>query len=361
MKKLYFPNLDGLRFFAFLAVFFAHSFYSEETYIQEHALYQAFRSIGHLGIFGVNFFFVLSGFLITFLLINEKESFGTISLRNFYIRRVLRIWPLYYFIIAVGFFVIPTIQRDILGSSYEESANIWHYVFFINNFFDQPSSAVLGVLWSIAIEEQFYLFWPVFIKIFTRRYWPAFFLSIIVFSAISRTFYIGYGYQHTLSCISDLAIGSMMAYFAFYSSKFKETFSRMKFSYIAIIYVLGGSLFFFRSYWADVAWLYLNERLLFSLFFSFIILEQCYSEQPLKLGRLKLITNWGKISYGLYMLHFVAIYIVAKVFELIVHETLVSVLLFEPMMAFVISILLAFLSFNFFESYFLSWKKKFNR
>ena len=111
LKKIYFPNLDGLRFFAFLAVFLAHSFYSESEEITELAVYKVFRSVGHLGMFGVNFFFVLSGFLITYLLIIEKKEYKNVNIPAFYVRRVLRIWPLYYLVILIGFMAVPTFQH----------------------------------------------------------------------------------------------------------------------------------------------------------------------------------------------------------------------------------------------------------
>lgn len=361
MKKVYFTNLDGLRFFAFFAVFLAHSFYSEEPLINSSEVYLVFRRIGHLGIFGVNFFFVLSGFLITYLLIQEKSEKSEIDLKNFYARRVLRIWPLYYTIIIIGFVIIPVVQRDILGASdYTESADLWRYLLFINNFSDQtPSSAVLGILWSIAVEEQFYLIWPIVIKVINTKKLPLVFISIILCSLLFRIFLIGYGYRHTLSCMSDLSIGSFFAYYAYFSDRFKGAIRGMKQWHILGVYLIGFSLFFFRDNWSDVPMIYLNERLLFSVFFSFIILEQTYSSSSFKVGKLKILSSLGRVTYGLYMLHFVAIYIVAKIIERVLKTSLLSVLVFEPIIALLLSILLAYLSFYFLEKPFLNLKKKF--
>jgi len=91
-KKIYFENLDGLRFLCFLSVFFFHSFHTEFDYIRNDSLYIFFKKdVFGNGSLGVNFFFVLSGFLITFLLIEEKALNGQINLKNFWIRRILRI------------------------------------------------------------------------------------------------------------------------------------------------------------------------------------------------------------------------------------------------------------------------------
>ncbi|MBK9047445.1 MAG: acyltransferase [Bacteroidetes bacterium] len=111
-KKVYFENLDGLRFLCFLSVFFFHSFHTEYDFIKDNPVYTFIKKdlFGN-GNLGVNFFFVLSGFLITFLLIEEKKLNRQIDLRNFWIRRILRIWPLFYFCVFFGFVMFPMIKE----------------------------------------------------------------------------------------------------------------------------------------------------------------------------------------------------------------------------------------------------------
>lgn len=178
---MYFPNLDGLRFYAFLAVFFAHSFWTEFDYISNNQLFSLLKIVAYKGVLGVNFFFVLSGFLITYLLLEEKAATGKIDILAFYMRRVLRIWPLYYFVIFVGFVLIPYVQSR-LGQPTPESANLFQYLFFIGNFGDKPTSAVLGILWSIAVEEQFYLVWPIVFSLVPPRFYRFLFPVIIAVS-----------------------------------------------------------------------------------------------------------------------------------------------------------------------------------
>src|SRR6478672_8841464 len=110
-KRVFFENLDGLRFFCVLSVFLFHSFYSENKQITDHTLYHFVKSdlFGN-GNLGVNFFFVLSGFLITFLLIEEKKLKGNINLPYFWIRRILRIWPLFFFCVFFGFVIMPWLK-----------------------------------------------------------------------------------------------------------------------------------------------------------------------------------------------------------------------------------------------------------
>src|SRR5215467_2966167 len=131
--KVFFPNLDGLRFICFLSVFLFHSFATNYQYIKGAPLYRFVK--GFLvanGNLGVNFFFVLSGFLITYLLFAEKEKYSKISIRNFYIRRILRIWPLFYFCVFFGFVIFP-ILKHAFGEVSTETARPLYYLTFLNN------------------------------------------------------------------------------------------------------------------------------------------------------------------------------------------------------------------------------------
>lgn len=132
--KIYFENLDGLRFLCFLSVFFFHSFHTEYSYISNSEAYQFIKiDIFGNGNLGVNFFFVLSGFLITYLLIQEKRTNGQINLKKFWMRRVLRIWPLFYFAVFFGFFIFPLL-KSAFGQVPNETATLGYYLAFLNNF-----------------------------------------------------------------------------------------------------------------------------------------------------------------------------------------------------------------------------------
>ena len=109
-KSIYFPNLNSIRFIAALLVIIHHI----EQFKSVFNIYPNQMNnpvIGSFGPLGVRLFFVLSGFLITYLLFAEKEVSGTISITKFYIRRALRIWPLYYLIVLLAFFIVPYFFR----------------------------------------------------------------------------------------------------------------------------------------------------------------------------------------------------------------------------------------------------------
>ncbi len=166
-----FLALDGLRGVAVLLVILAHG-------SQKHLLPETFTFSG--GMLGVVIFFVLSGFLITHLLLEEQSETGRVRLTNFYARRALRIWPLYFAALGAYFFVLPLIDQGNFGSIYSragrpDSGSYYHvlgYAFFLQNylFAVRDMHLGLGVLWSLAVEEHFYVFWPLLLVALRGRW-----------------------------------------------------------------------------------------------------------------------------------------------------------------------------------------------
>src|SRR5437762_3573688 len=150
------PQLDAIRGVAILMVIFHNQ---TPKYPSLH-LQHIFAN----GWMGVDLFFVLSGFLITGILIDTKQSEG--YFRNFYARRCLRIWPLYYALIVFMFVVVPVLRPSEAHTVFEKSSPWWGYPLFLQNFLIKiPTNATgpLAVTWSLAIEEQFYLVWPLIV------------------------------------------------------------------------------------------------------------------------------------------------------------------------------------------------------
>lgn len=139
------PCLDGWRALSIALVVFSHS----------HLVHLA-GDLGRAGGgYGVRFFFVISGFLITWLLLREGALAGRVSLVNFYIRRILRIFPVYYTFLAVCWLL----EASGAAISVTSSQQWWMNIFFLANY--GPSEGPTGVLWSLGVEEQFYLLWPI--------------------------------------------------------------------------------------------------------------------------------------------------------------------------------------------------------
>ncbi len=161
-KKVYFPNLNGLRFIAAFLVIIHHIEQFKNILGLENNYDNPFVLV--VGKLGVILFFVLSGFLITYLLLVEEDITKTISIKNFYIRRVLRIWPLYYFLILLSFFVFPNIPFLNVGpislALYNNfSLKIILFILFLPNLALIGFSAVpfVSQSWSVGVEEQFYI------------------------------------------------------------------------------------------------------------------------------------------------------------------------------------------------------------
>jgi peptidoglycan/LPS O-acetylase OafA/YrhL len=367
-RKVFFPNLDGLRFISFLAVFLFHSFATRFDYIEKDKIYHFVKvdMFGN-GNLGVNFFFVLSGFLITYLLLKEKEISGGISIKNFYVRRILRIWPLFYFCLLFGFLFFPML-KSFFGEVPNETANPIYYIFFLNNFDfiakGLPDASILSVLWSIAVEEQFYFIWHLLFYFLSSRYYSWIFLFFIITPLIFRAFYVHDEFvleYHSISVISDMAIGGLAAYLTIYNTAFLNSIKNLNPSLIVLIYSMAGIVFFFKRgiFSNPITWVF--EREIIALLFAFIILEQNFSERSyFKFSSFKIISRLGKYTYGMYCLQFLGILIAAVLLRVLGWNTqLWQVLLLEFFISLALTILFAYLSYQFFESKFLNLKSRF--
>jgi len=194
-ERFYLPELDVLRFFAFFAVFLCHVAPGGPVFYQT---YGALGRMGASGAFGVDLFFTLSGYLLTSLLLRERVQTGDINLRAFYARRTLRIWPLYYFSLALAFLLTripasivaaPPLLGDlflpILPASYFFMAIFLFNFNFFNSLGTNPT-LFMTHLWSISVEEQFYLFWPWFARYVPRRRIVAIPLVMLAIAVIAR-------------------------------------------------------------------------------------------------------------------------------------------------------------------------------
>lgn len=366
--RSYFENLDGLRFFCFLAVFFFHCFNTDLPEIKNNTLFHTVKeSIFGNGFLGVNFFFVLSGFLITFLLIKEKLAITQINIRNFWIRRILRIWPLYYACVFYGFVIFPY-TKLIAGGVPDETANPWYYIGFISNFDyinkGLPDATGLGVLWSVAIEEQFYLAWPVILFLFpVKKFWIPLITILagsLVFRALNDVPILHE--MHTLSCIGDMALGGLGAWLVLNSARFKNTVSNFSTWIIVFIYLAFAAVFLFRDeLLLGNYWLRVFERIFISGIMLLIILEQCYAKNSFyKMGQFKWASRLGLVTYGLYCLHFIVIAIVAGLAKFAgLHTQVWQVVFLIPAVSLIITIGVSLLSYRYFEAPFLKFKEKF--
>jgi peptidoglycan/LPS O-acetylase OafA/YrhL len=352
-RTVYFPGLDALRFYAALAVVVAHigrNFAELRTQAAEYPLLNLLFIDAQTA---VSLFFVLSGFLITWLLFKEKARTGTISVRQFYIRRALRIWPLYYLIVVVSLVVLP----PLLGPDYffaNAPAHTTILIVFLLANLASPRGP-LDHLWSISLEEQFYLVWPLVMKRSTLTFLKVTF-GIIFLKLVLEPVVAMFNSDAMMQLFWGLrfecmAIGALGAYLYFH----QHTLLRWIYHPLAQCLVWGVMIF---CALVDVPWTSVNTLLL-SVTFITLILNLATNPRPLVQ-----IDHWafnalGKISYGIYMYHYPLLYVVLylrKSAGIPDGETFNAVLYLIIIGG---TLLLAYASYRWFEAPFLRLKERF--
>lgn len=367
-KGIYFPGLNGIRCIAAFSVILAHV----EVYKQISGI-PHFDYIIPFGSKAVSLFFVLSGFLITYLLLSEISATSTIDLKKFYIRRILRIWPLYFFMTAIGFFILPvffTFEPWDYRLRSEFFLHLLSYVFLAPNlmYFLSGPIPFVAILWSVGVEEQFYIVWPVLIRRFKAH--PLVFLCsiVIIFIAIRIMFGYFYGlsrhygtYARLMQGISAvlyglqfecMAIGGIGAWMAINKKGALKIIFRKEVQILnlaAILLLIGA-----RSR------LFMLEHTVYGILFAIFILNiSCNSASILNLEN-RIFNFMGRISYGLYVYHSAVLTLMLVLtMRLNVNFFIFNIFLYAATI--LLTILISSISYLYFEKRFLDFKRKFER
>lgn len=343
-------GLDTLRAVAALIVVWGHiELLKESNGIQAPAYW------GPNGQFAVTLFFVLSGFLITYLMVKEKEKYGDFSFKKFYIRRALRIWPLYYLILITSYLFFS--NNDI---------PIRTIILNLLTFSNIPPALKSGwepspQIWSIGVEEQFYLFWPLFIYFIPKKRMNFFILSFIIlytiflpfgFNEINMmtiknetlySFVLGVFAKTKFNC---MAIGGFLGYNLALDKKWLEIFYKNRIIVISSIVLAFGVWF---SGMRFGLFSYEVYSVLFGAMIIAVVKNDFFNIDN------KVTIFLGKISYGIYMYHWMVL--------LFFIDKLPRNLEFYNGFIYVLggsfTILISWVSYNTYEKYFLDLKKKF--
>jgi peptidoglycan/LPS O-acetylase OafA/YrhL len=287
------PQLDAVRGIAILVVIF----HNEKGYLSPRL-----APLVENGWMGVDLFFVLSGFLITGILLDTRGSRHYI--RDFYARRCLRIWPLYYALLLFMFVLVPLLQpsagEQILA---DRSQPWWSYPLFLQNFFvPVPQSAVgpLGVTWSLGIEELFYLAWPWVVRSCSRRtlLWT---VAIVVAASPMLRLVVG-SYEVNLYANPFCRLDGLMAG-AFLATMVRtDGFIGSRFVTPAWVTLAVTAPLAFVAEAAQMRWIAFSLVAMASA--SFVYLALFDTRQWLKKAlSARFLIYTGTISYGLYLLH----------------------------------------------------------
>lgn len=366
-EKIHFENLNGLRFIGAFMVFLFHAFtINREVWgdFFESTPFIAVRKLTSIGHYGVNLFFVLSGFLITYLLLKELKECGRIHVGFFLIRRILRLWPLYFVIVLFGFFIFPHLPFGI-----QTVHEFWRYGLFLSNFDEiingsRDSLNFLTATWSVSIEEQFYIGWALVIGLFqwkTIRSFQLFFLLVIGSSFLFRFYYSADQsiiYYHTLSVISDMATGGLLASWVFEKSSIR-IIEELKKWQIILIYLFGIG-FMFTAHKLLPGKLISLERLISGSFFAFVLIEQMKAKHSFfKADRIPYFEKAGKLTYGFYLFNSLLIYYISKTFEYLNWNEKAGYFILYFVLLLVSNSLLSIISYRYFEKPLLNLKRYF--
>jgi peptidoglycan/LPS O-acetylase OafA/YrhL len=375
-QNTYFSGLNGLRFLAAFLVLITHS---ESIRAKLGFFNISSWSLSQNGGLAVQFFFVLSGFLISYLLFQEQKNNETISIKQFYWRRILRIWPLYYLIAIVGLYLLPYVILPLIKQPFQAEYDLLTgsalFLFFLPNLANSwYETRHLHSLWSIGVEEQFYLFWAPLVKYF-RKYFIAICLTIII---LKITFFYYFYWKNPSDWLTlfisslqfeCMAIGGLGAYWLFHGGTTENNFWFSKPIQILVFLLLGGLIFANlelnnpTTWWGQI-WRFLFHSPIYNVLSNFLFVYTIIniSKNPLRLINTenRIFNFLGEISYGLYMYHPLVVHIVIKAFA--------KKLLFLPSWGFLIAMYIltlsvligvSYCSFRFFEKPIIKrWKTK---
>ena len=353
----YLGSLDILRCFAIIGVIWQHS----------PAIPHNEMPFTNVGASGVALFFVISGFLITTLLLREESTTGTFCYRNFYIRRCLRIFPLYYSVLFLYLILVLLLEiNNAAGKLF--ISNLPYYLTYTSNWFvdliindDGERRVIFIFAWSLATEEQFYIFWPTIMKFFSRRKAIIILIGVLL-TDLLITFIFGKPKIPTTilerllkiatSISSEICCGVLLA-LALHSKKYFSNIYRFlgqvwsaPFAALLTLSVL------FAPGNASTGW-YAIQSIAFCFLLGTVVVREDHGlSWILKFPLLKRI---GIVSYGMYMLHMLTINVIRKVMSQFNFDN--SWLIF--FLALTLTYFIAEISFRFFESPILLLKENF--
>jgi peptidoglycan/LPS O-acetylase OafA/YrhL len=358
--KIKFHSFDALRFISFLIVFFSHLSYK---YFSDN-IFILFQGRGNIGVY---FFFVLSGFLITYILLTEKKETNSIKLKNFMLRRVLRIWPLFYVMILFAVITSIIISYLNLASAHVGYSPNWlasclflenYQVIYHNQY---ANRAPLSVMWSLCVEEHFYIIWGLTLFFCKRNQVPKFIISFIFISLTTKYFFVLNDLKQLeiLTNLDFFMYGAIPAYLIVFYKEQTEKFIQNTLVWHKISILFLALIIVLFSGHVDLGEFYFLENSIYGIIFGmvlFVFLPQ--EENRFRISDKNILSRLGTYTYGLYLIHIIVIILFEKIFikyniKFENHFTLYVCL------SLTLTIIASYLSYYIIEKPFLKLKNKF--
>jgi peptidoglycan/LPS O-acetylase OafA/YrhL len=360
--RFYHPELDPLRFFAFFLAFLHHSLpHHPEFYLERGVappLAHLLSGIGATGSFGVNLFFLMSAYLITELLIREQARFGHIDLRAFYIRRTLRIWPLYFFFLAIAWSLQWYVPTQHIGWRAQLA-----YIFLAGNwwvvFVGFPPS-VIYPLWSLSVEEQFYIVWPAIMRRMGARGMIAAAVGMLAAASLTRWYLAVRNtwemriWTNTFVQLDCIALGILLALFlAGRSPRFSSRTRTLLVVAGIACFAIAGNYFRIKNDPLTPARVMLGYPTMAVgavLWFLGVLRPENRPANPV-------LVYLGRISYSLFVFH--ALGLMIADYSIPSEDSTLPRLLCRNLLAFVLTLGMAAASYRWVEMPFLALKQRF--
>jgi peptidoglycan/LPS O-acetylase OafA/YrhL len=377
-ERFYHPELDVLRFFAFVLIFLHHSFPHEAAFYTKLGLApllaSALATLAISGAFGVQLFFLLSAYLVTELLIRERSLRGSVDLKAFYVRRFLRIWPLYFSFLALAWAMQWLVPGQHIGwragLAFALFAGNWWVVFV-----GFPNSIIFH-LWFISLQEQFYFVWPALMRKLSARGLLIAAGAMIAVANLTR-WYLGVRHTwesriwcNTFAQLDAIAVGVLLAVLlAGAAPRLARLHRAALFCGGAVCFFLSAGYFRIKADPLTASRVLLGYPVVvlgaIALFLATLRPQATDARSAGASARgwsarlLGALVYLGKISYGLYVFHilglFLSNYLVAH------QDSSFGRYLYREAVAFALAIVMAALSFRWLETPFLTLKQRFSR
>ncbi len=386
-SKIWWTELDGLRALAFFLVFYSHT---TGLFLRQSPGHNAFlnflsafdQKLLQWGWTGVDLFFVMSAFLITSLLLRERKRCDSVSLKNFLTRRVLRIWPLYFTYLALAYFVISPFVLSLqvkvgIPLSHEQlmtSKDFWLAFFvFLGNYaimFHGELVGIINPLWSLCIEEQFYLVWGSVMSLLKSSRQIVLFLIIALlagvairasmFSAFPNNYFAIY--MNGPARMDSILCGCLAAFYWQSHGEWLQKQRAVQAGLLALAVGLFSSILAYapRMETCDISLIWVFSMI--AVAWSSLLLATLSFAPVRNFFRAPLLVHIGKLTYGMYIFHVACILTSIMLCRLAFHiESRVSYVGACWLMGLSATYVMARLSWRFLESPFLRLKEKFNQ